>query len=186
MRNLVFAAAIFVCYQCTSSLCRAQAAADGEAGEEQKLASMKGKWGIGAGYPGVGIRYWVTDGFGIDSHVGFSWDDDGRNSVGIGGTGVWVLKKSENVRLLGLTGIDVWRFQSESTRGDDTSTRYNLGLGVGVEYHFEEMPELSFGAFATGIGIEHSRWTVPGATSRTATRVATSPQVGVEVRYYLN
>ena len=158
-------------------------------GQTPDEISMKGKFGIGAGWPGVGVRYWLTDGFALDGSVGFTVANDENHSVGFGTTGAFVLRKKAHLRLLGLAGVTVDSYHSGG--GDYTSDRkvYNIGVGVGVEYSFQELPDLTFGAFATGIGYDYSTSEQKhGADTDTTTgwAVSTQPRVGIEIRYYLN
>ncbi len=147
---------------------------------------MTGKLGIGTGGRGVGLRYWLNDNIAIDGNFGFSFGDD-RNIFGIGGKGVLVIKKTQYLRFLALAGIQVDINNYEANNFKDDVTDINIGGGLGVEYFFQELPSLSFGAFVTGIGVDINteKSGFGGHTdSDTDTTFATNPGLGLEIRYY--
>ena len=150
--------------------------------------NMTGKLGLGTGGRGVGLRYWLTDNVAVDGNFGFSLGKD-RDIFGIGGKGVFVLKKTTYLRFLALAGIQIDLNNYEANSYKDDVTDINIGGGLGVEYYFQELPSLSFGAFVTGIGVDISTEDAGfngNTNSNTVTTFATNPGLGLEIRYYFN
>jgi hypothetical protein len=149
---------------------------------------------------GPGIRYWFTNKWAIDGGASFYYDANSQNQshdYTLNGSLVYVLKQKRGLRLEGLlTGgyshttmsFDDDAFNYHSV---DTITEPFAGIGLGVEYSFQELPDLGFGAFVTGIGV---RWTsessvasddsslVESHTQKTS--YYSSPDISLGVRYY--
>jgi len=168
-------------------------AAPSFAAEKKKDDGMAGKMGIGAGSNGLGVRYWLSDKMGIDGNLGFSFGDNTKLSIG--GNLVSVLKEKKNLRFVWIAGLFLDTDSAEITAGavttKTTETDLNIAGGIGVEYSFDELPDLSFGAFLTGVGINicsvSNDTTFAGTTvssSDSTTKFATTAG-NLQLRYYL-
>ncbi len=145
---------------------------------------LEGKMAIGAtgiaAVPGIGIRYWTSDTTAIDGNFGFSSAKD-TNQFAIGGSFNSIIKRSAYAKYMWLIGLE---YMSSKLNADVTQSDINIGLGLGVEYTFQELPELSFAAFLTGLGVD-MRNTSAFGQSTSETLFATDPGLGFAVRYYV-
>jgi hypothetical protein len=125
-----------------------------------------GRFGLGADYGGPAVTYWLSNRFAIDAQVNYSvsdLNDDDSKSYGGQLSTRFVLKKKASLRFEGLlsASFDGYRNEHISTVGQPTyESTYrrettSLGLGLGAEYSFAELPDLSFGAFVTGVGLHY-------------------------------
>ncbi len=148
--------------------------------------NFTGRLGIGTDGRGVGLRYWLSDTMAVDGNLGFSFNSD-EVTFGIGGNGVFVIKKYQYMRLLALAGIqlDFDNFDNDTFENDETNI--NIGGGLGVEFFFQELPNLSFGANLSHIGVDiDTVKTGPSGhtDSKTTTTFATNPLLSFSVKYY--
>jgi len=150
---------------------------------------MAGRVGIGGGLDGLGVRYWVNDQVGLDGTLGFAMGND-ESSFKLNLLGVFVITRTERLRFAGLGGFGISNWSDKGASGTSWTTDITLGGGVGVEYSFAELPQLTFGAFATGLSLDigTSGYTpnTGTGTSNSATTFRTSPGFWLNVRYYVN
>lgn len=147
---------------------------------------MTGKLGIGTNGNGIGARYWLNDDMALDGNLSFSFGED-ETEFGIGGGIAYVLKKMTYVRLLALAGLQLDFDNFESGNFERDVTTFNIGGGLGVDFRFQEMPNLSFEAYVSRLGIDmvSTDTTNNGnTTSDSTTTFATKPGIGFVVRYY--
>ena len=160
---------------------------------EKKGDGMTGKMGIGAGTNGLGVRYWMSDKMGIDGNLGFSFGDNTK--ISLGGNLVSVIKEKKNLRFVWIAGLFLDTDSADSTpaagvTATTSETTINIGGGLGVEYSYEELPDLSFGAFLTGVGITicSTSTDVKGAgfstSSSDSTTTFATTAGSLQVRYY--
>ncbi|MDD5492814.1 MAG: hypothetical protein PHV60_09085 [bacterium] len=147
---------------------------------------MTGQLGIGTNGQGVGVRYWMNDDIALDGNLSFSFGED-ETLFGIGGGAAYVLKKMTYVRLLALAGLqlDFDNFESGNYKRDETT--FNIGGGLGVDFRFQEIPNLSFEAYVSRLGIDIVSTDITNNgndTSDSTTTFATKPGIGFVVRYY--
>lgn len=156
--------------------------------------------------PGLGLRYWFTDRLGLDlggyysSNAGATATPNSSTTLSNGGSAslVVLLKKKNGLRLEGFLG-SLYGFSHQESDSSSTHvlSRYQsvtIGAGVGAEYSFQEFPDLGFSAAVTGVGVSFNIADVSDvnkafpqfnvATHSTSTTYATSPFVGLGVRYY--
>jgi hypothetical protein len=192
--------------------------------ESNDAYNRAGRWGIGlSSIGGIGGRYWFTNKVGVDAGALFSYSNGAVHSISrnYGATAqmVYLLAQKGGLRLEGLTGV-IYRYTSIDTNSDSSTffgspsiTAHSVstgnsitketdaGVGLGVEYSFQELPDLSFGAFATGLG---ATFTTTDSSSQSTTTFsdgsapnsfsspshsytrsfATNPLVGLTIRYY--
>jgi len=160
---------------------------------------LTGKTAIGGtgfgNMPGFGIRYWMSDQNAIDGNISFSSAKD-TSQMGLGGSYDTIIKRTTYLKFMWLIGlqytsnsqtiattvvIPVAPFVVAGT-ATQTQTDINIGAGLGVEYSFQEIPELSFDAFLTGVGIDMRSFSGGGDSQ---TLFATNPGLGFAVRYYI-
>ncbi|MDD5259430.1 MAG: hypothetical protein PHD29_05640 [bacterium] len=147
---------------------------------------MTGRLGIGTNGSGIGARYWLNDDMALDGNLSFSFGED-DTEFGIGGGIAYILKKMAYLRFLALAGIQIDFDNFESTNFKDEETTINIGGGLGVDFRFQEIPNLSFEVYVSRLGIDivSTDTTVSGnTTSDSTTTFATKPGVGFAVRYY--
>jgi hypothetical protein len=145
------------------------------------------------------LRYWLTNRLGVNAGGYFAFDK-GRNvqssrNWGADGALVVVLKQKGLLRLNGLVGASYDRtrstYESGSYRDEWIRKVATVGGGLGVEYSFQELPDLGFEAFFTGIGVDfvnEDRSTTSSGTTTTESDTyqtfSSSPRVGLNIRYY--
>lgn len=162
-----------------------------------------GRLGIGPTFSnwgsGPGLRYWITDRVGVDAGAYFDLESGRSGSDydvwgGMGGL-VLTIKKKGGLRFEGLLGVS---YDREKSVGENPGVRSEIHRktvtvagGVGAEYSFRELPDLSLSAFFSGVGIEFSEEDresiILDATSSshdTYRSFNTSPQIGLSARYY--
>ncbi len=147
---------------------------------------MAGQIGIGTDGSGVGIRYWLDEKLAVDGNVSFYFDKE-YTEFGIGGGVAYVLKKMNNLRFLGLAGLDINIDNYENGNYKQDETSFTIGCSLGVDFRFHEIPNLSIEAYVGRLGIHHSSTdtTISGnTTSDSYTAFATQPGIGLVVRYY--
>lgn len=147
---------------------------------------LEGKMAIGASgttVPGVGIRYWTSDTTAIDANIGFNNAKD-TSKMGLGISLNNIIKKAAYSRYMWLAGLQYVSDTNKLNNNDIKQTDIIIGLGLGAEYTLQELPELSFAAFLTGIGIDMRNYSVAGQ-STSDTVFATDPGIGFAVRYYV-
>jgi hypothetical protein len=148
---------------------------------------LEGKTAIGASgitaLPGFGLRYWTSDKSAIDANIGFS-SSKNNSQVGFGVSLDTIIKRTAYLKFMWFVGLQYISAESKQFTPTVTQSDLNIGLGLGVEYSFQEIPELSFDAFLTGIGID-MRNTSAAGTSVSDTLFATNPGLGFAIRYYI-
>ncbi|MBI5554979.1 MAG: hypothetical protein HY920_03890 [Elusimicrobia bacterium] len=147
---------------------------------------MTGQLGIGTNGQGIGARYWLNDNMAVDGNLSFSFGED-DTEFGIGGGAAYVLKKTTYLRFLALAGIQLDIDNSEVGNYKTEQTSFNIGGGLGVNFRFQEIPNLSFEAYVSRLGLDiaSTDTTINGnATSDSSTMFATQPGIGFAVKYY--
>jgi len=147
---------------------------------------MTGQLGLGTNGQGVGVRYWLNDDLAVDGNLSFSFGED-DTQFGIGGGVAYALKKMTYIRLLALAGVQIDFDNFESGNFKDEETTINIGGGLGADFRFQEIPNLSFEVYVARLGIDivSTDTTVNGnTTSDSTTTFATKPGVGFVIRYY--
>lgn len=147
---------------------------------------MTGQLGIGTNGQGIGARYWLNDDLALDGNLSFSFGED-DTEFGIGGGIAYVLKKMTYVRLLALAGLQLDFDNYESGNYKSEETIFNIGAGLGVDFRFQEIPNLSFEAYVGRLGLDITSTDITNngnSTSDSTTTFATKPGVGFVVRYY--
>jgi hypothetical protein len=152
---------------------------------------MSGKLGIGAGDRGVGVRYWIDNKLGLDAELGFTFGDN-TSMIALTPKLLYTLRQTNNLRFMLLGGINLISNYSKTSSGgreeETTITNTSINGGIGLEYSFTELPEITFGAFATGISIETNSTKVVVTSVRTTTdsntSFGTNPAIGLNIRYY--
>ncbi len=168
-----------------------------------------GKLGIGAAVftsnaftaPGLGLRYWFTDRLGVDAGGYFLTDNGGdftnRRINGASTSLVVLLKKKGGLRLEGLFGPS-YDYNNTLTATPTTATHDRLqtitvGIGLGAEYSFQELPDLGLAAAVTGLGASSNIHDVTQTTDGVLTKdvyhdtymtYASHPEVSIVARYY--
>jgi hypothetical protein len=160
-----------------------------------------GRVGLGGDFAGPAVTYWFSEGFAVDAGVRLSLDDldnDDTKQYGANAGVRLTLTRKGPLRLDGIAGVNFSGTRTELTDSDgQQSTRYrtettSLGLGLGVEYSFTELPDLSFGALVTGFSvryIENERESlfdgqlVDGEFD-SGVGLLTTPSISFGVRYY--
>ena len=150
---------------------------------ESNLTDLAGKTAIGAGGQGIGVRHWYSNTNGTDLNFGFSYLKD-YSFIEVGGAIVHILSRSKNLNFLSLFGITYTGTNDNRAAVEIQSSALTFSVGIGVEYFFAELPNLSFSAFSTGINAGTEDTSIAGVSS-TATRIATTPGLGLSIRYYL-
>jgi hypothetical protein len=151
---------------------------------------------------GPGLRYWFTNRVGADVGGSFQIERNGsepHDNYVINGSLLYLIKQKGGLRFEGLFTAgyerDIEYFNDEEFGFQEVQTRKEpfVGVGVGVEYAFQEIPDLSFGATLTGLGI---RWIsettnstfddgIPFENSESKTiRYMSDPDVSLTLRYY--
>jgi len=120
----------------------------------QEPINRDGHWGLGANTGGLLARYWTSQSLAFQLSADFSWNKDGyytgdqRNMGGSFGV-IPALVTRGNVVLESpiLAGYSGYRYKSESdaSRSEHNIDTYSLKFGLGIEYHFDELPNLTFG-----------------------------------------
>lgn len=166
----------------------------------QGPVNRDGQWGLNAFFggnsSGFGVRYWLTDGFGLNVGYSFrySYDTnsglDSETSNGLGLTLLPCLVTKGNLRLEGLGGLQYSHisFSVEDVNGPDDSNeysddRYTAGLGLALEYYFDELPQMTFGATLVGVSFTYAELG-PDENKRYPKTVQTSPGIGFGITYY--
>ncbi len=147
---------------------------------------MTGRLGIGTNGQGIGIRYWLNDDMALDGNLAFSFGED-ETEFGIGGGAAFVLKKMTYLRFLALAGVQLDFDNLETGNYKNDQTNINIGGGLGVDFRFQEIPNLSFEAYVSRLGINITSTDITNngnTTSDSTTAFATQPGVGIMVRYY--
>lgn len=181
---IVLVAAMFLFLSFSAAV--AAPAAKKSAAEAPANNDMAGQIGIGTDGDGVGIRYWLDEKLAADGNVSFYFDKE-NTEFGIGGGVAYVLKKMNNLRFLGLAGVELNIDNYESGTYKDEETSFTVGCGLGVDFRFHEIPNLSIEAYVGRLGIHYSSTDITSngnTTSDSYTAFATQPGVGLVVRYY--
>jgi hypothetical protein len=147
---------------------------------------LEGKMAIGASgttVPGIGIRSWISDTSAIDANIGFNNAKD-TSKMSLGGSLNTIIKKAAYSRYMWLVGLQYISDTNKFNGNDLKQTDIIIGLGLGAEYMLQELPELSFSAFLTGLGIDMRNYSIAGQ-STSDTVFATDPGIGFAVRYYV-
>lgn len=147
---------------------------------------LEGKMAIGASgttVPGIGIRSWISDMTAIDANLGFNNAKD-TSKMAFGVSLNNIIKKAAYSRYMWLVGLQYITDTNKLNNNDIKQTDIVIGLGLGAEYTLQELPELSFAAFLTGLGIDMRNYSVAGQ-STSDTVFATDPGIGFAVRYYV-
>jgi hypothetical protein len=147
---------------------------------------MTGRLGIGTNGQGIGARYWLNDDMALDGDLSFSFKEN-ETEFGIGGGVAFVLKKMAYLRFLALAGIQLDFDNTEIGSSTNDQTNINIGAGLGVDFRFQEIPNLSFEAYVSRLGIDICSTEVTSngnTTSDSTTTFGTNPGVGIAVRYY--
>ncbi len=145
-----------------------------------------GQLGIGTNGQGIGVRYWLNDDTALDGNLSFLFGED-DTEFGIGGGAAFALKKWTYLRLLVLAGIQIDFDNYEVGNFKQDITNVNIGGGLGVEFRFQEIPNLSFEAYVSRLGIDITNTDTSNNghdTSDSTTTFATQPGIGIMVRYY--
>jgi len=184
------------------------------AGQTGNDYNRAGQWGLGlsagTAVPGVGLRYWFNDKFAVDAGGALSLDtgnsdtSDTHKEWAANSQLVYAFHKRDGLRLEGLFGA-IYDHNRTNTQSDtnQTSGSYivtdnlvrttTVGVGLAAEYSFQELPDLGFSAFATGIGaafisrdnsVNNSNGTTTSALHESYVTLATKPSVGLAVHYY--
>ncbi|MFH1368386.1 MAG: hypothetical protein ABII64_04585 [Elusimicrobiota bacterium] len=150
--------------------------------------SGAGKLGIGSSgttIPGIGLRYWISAKNAWDFNLGFRSAKD-SSDMGFGASFVNVMKQTSNLKYLWLAGLQYIGCSAKTAGVSSDTTDTILGFGLGVEYNFTELPDLSFNAFLTGIGIDMVNRPATAITpSSSETVFASDPKLGFAIRYYV-
>ncbi len=147
---------------------------------------MTGRLGIGTNGQGIGVRYWLNDDLAVDGNLSFSFGED-ETQFGIGGGAAFVLKKMTYLRFLALAGVQLDFDNTEIGNFKNEEMNVNIGGGLGVDFRFQEIPNLSFEVYVSRLGIDITSTDVTNngnTTSDSTTTFATKPGVGIAVRYY--
>jgi hypothetical protein len=154
-----------------------------------------GQWGLGAFYggesSGFGIRHWFTDGFGVDVGYSFTYwygSDTGldhRKATGLELTVLPCFLSKGNVRLEGLGTLQYGRvrFGVNDTGDEYRRDTYTAGIGLALEYYFDELPQMTFGASLIGVSFTYAELESASKTAYPKT-LQTNPGIGFSVRYY--
>jgi hypothetical protein len=172
---------------------------------------MAGRFGIGTDFRDIGLRYWMSERTAAELKINFGFNKFETNgasafqsaegdgdSYGVGLYAVRVLAHKGGLRFMGSLGFQYdWSrtkvdFPDAGETSDSFSRVMSLNGGVGAEYAFQELPDLSFGVFFGGVGIGYSKsetettFSGGGAdVSNTKSRyVNTSPRAGLLIQYY--
>jgi hypothetical protein len=171
---------------------------------------MAGRFGIGTDFRDIGFRYWMSEKTAAELKINFGISDyetDGGSffqssegdgdSYGVGLYAVRVLAQKGGLRFVGSLGLqyDWSRSKREFPDIGETDESFfrsiSLNGGLGAEYSFQELPDLSFGVFFGGVGIgydkaefETTSFGVTEVSSTTSRYVNTSPRAGLLIQYY--
>jgi len=161
----------------------------------QGPVNRDGQWGLNAFFggnsSGFGVRYWLTDGFGINLGYSFrySYDADSgfdnETSNGLGLTLLPCFVTKGNLRLEGLGSLQYSHFSYDvNDEGDEYGDdRYSAGIGLALEYYFDELPQMTFGATLVGVSFSYAE-VGPDENKSYPKTVQTSPGVGFGITYY--
>lgn len=109
--------------------------------------------------PAVAYRYWGADKIGFEGLLGYSSGENDKHTV-LGGKFLSKIKTEQNLTLywFGMVGIDNYKttqsvttinpFTGASVTGSEevSDSETTIGAGLGVEFFFQGLPNLSFGA----------------------------------------
>jgi hypothetical protein len=158
-----------------------------------------GQWGLFAGTGGLGLRYWTSDRLAFQLGTSFSWSKDSglsdRKNAGASVGILPVFTVQGNLRFEGLVSLQYFRDHYENSgstfHAEQTANSYVINAGLGVEYYFDELPRLTFGANLVGVSfqyMEEERTESNNGVSTTSTSYpkyfSTFSSASVGVTYY--
>lgn len=129
----------------------------------------------------MAARFWVTPSYGFEGLFGFQFGDD--RIIDFGGKFLGALRHEQNLTVygFGLLGIENTEFKNTNNEpgfnNSESQTMTTFGFGLGVEFFFQGLPNLSFMA-ETGLGYRN-----PSSGGSFGT---TSSFMDLGLRYYLN
>ncbi|MCX5782031.1 MAG: hypothetical protein NT145_04930 [Elusimicrobia bacterium] len=144
-----------------------------------KKSQAEQMYGLGfntqTGISAVSLRYWKKGEIGFEGMLGYYSYDNSTNGSLVGGKLLMPIKDEKNLTCywFGMLGL-----RNQSVAGASASGTF-IGAGVGVEFFFEELPNLGFGA---EIGLANTGGDAYTGTKGTALFSGSIDSVGI--RYY--
>ncbi len=96
----------------------------------------------------LSARQWKSRKIGWEGIFGFRIGEAGYKNVEMGGKILYVIREEENMNVYATGGIGFSIFKGMEVLGVEPDTEFNLRMvgGLGVEFFFQGLPNLSFGA----------------------------------------